>query len=201
MAQYIVGVDEAGRGPLAGPVAVGAVCLSLDRYRQLLKAPDLSFLKESKQLSGKNRDQWYSWLLKERRRNRLQFTVVLVGPEQIDQLGIAPTLKLAVGRGLYRLSTPTDRPRVLLDGGLTAPVGFSDQQTIIGGDDSEPIIALASIAAKVRRDRKMIQLAKQYPGYDLERHKGYGTASHVRALMQAGLSPIHRRSFCRRWVK
>ncbi len=158
-------------------------------------------LRDSKQLSAKRRDAWYRWLQKAQQRGELNFAVSLVGEKIIDQRGIVYAINLGLRRVLRRLNLRPARCLIQLDGGLRAPAGFKNQQTIIRGDQSVPIIMLASIAAKVRRDRRLIRLARRYPGYGFEVHKGYGTAAHYQALHRLGLSPIHRRSFCQALLK
>ena len=133
----------------------------------------------------------------------------------IDTYGIVPSIKSALDRALTKVTEkvivtrskdsppvvfqglPLDKVEVRLDGGLRAPERFSNQITIVRGDVSEPVISLASIAAKVERDRLMCRLATKHPGYGLEVHKGYGTLAHRRAIQERGLAEIHRRTFCR----
>lgn len=188
-----VGVDEAGRGPLAGPVSVAAVAL-------MARVPlDIGMsrgtLKDSKQLSEKKRGQWFEWLRGKQKSGRIKFTASLVGEKTIDRIGIVKAVKIGIGRCLKRLDLKPEQCRVLLDGNLAAPKVYRNQKTIIRGDEKIPLIMLASIIAKVRRDRRMIKLARVYPDYNFETHKGYGTRAHYRALNRYGLSPLHRRSF------
>ncbi len=189
--KFIIGIDEAGRGPLAGPVAVAAVAVKRGYDWRPFD------LKDSKQLSPRRRTEWYQWLLAARRQGRLDFAVSLVGEKIIDERGIVTAVRLGLERVLRRLKLAPESCRVLLDGGLRAPKFYLKQKTIIRGDSLVPIIMLASIAAKVRRDRRLISWAARYPGYSFEIHKGYGTKAHYQALRRLGLTPVHRRSFCR----
>lgn len=188
----LVGIDEAGRGPLAGPVAVGAVFLPRGFNRRLIDG-----VRDSKQLTERAREEWFRLLRSWRREGALAFSVALVGAQHIDRFGIVSAVRLGIRRTLARLPAQTEGARILLDGGLRAPSRFEIQETIIRGDESEPVIALASIAAKVTRDRFMRSLAEEYPHYGFETHKGYGTAAHYRAVQKLGRSPEHRSSFLR----
>lgn len=130
---------------------------------------------------------------------QLNFAVAFSSSSMIDTYGIVPAIKSALARALEKVLEA--RPlglemEILLDGNLRAPENFSNQRTIIRGDEIEPIISLASIAAKVERDRLMVRLATKYPVYSFETHKGYGTAAHCALIRTNGLSAIHRRSFC-----
>ncbi len=197
MRKWLVGIDEAGRGPLAGPVSVGVV-VAPSAFKTVFKK---YAVKDSKKLSEKDREQWYKWLNKERREGKLNFATALVSNQIIDKQGIVPAVRLGIKRCLARLNLEPEECEVLLDGSLKAPLIFKSQKTIIKGDETEPIIALASIAAKVRRDRYMCRLAAEYPKYQFEIHKGYGTKAHYAALKKHGLSTIHRLSFLKRGVR
>lgn len=191
--KFIVGIDEVGRGPLAGPVAIGAVLFRADRIPEhLLGARD------SKQLSPDARELWFGKIREARRNGDLDYRVAFVGAPLIDRDGIVPSLNLAMRRTLERLSPHPRQTLILLDGGLKAPEHFLFQQTIIGGDRTEPIISLASIAAKVLRDRKMTRLAREFPEFGFEIHKGYGTKLHRERIREYGPCELHRRSFISR---
>ena len=194
---FLVGIDEAGRGPLAGPVSVGVVVMPFNFKPALAKYS----VKDSKKLSEKDREIWYKWLIKERRLNKINFATALVSHEVIDKRGIVYAVRLGIKRCLNRLELNPNKCEILLDGSLRAPAKFKNQKTIIKGDETEPIIALASIAAKVRRDRQMTRLAKEYPKYNFEVHKGYGTKAHYAALKKYGPSVIHRLSFLKGGVE
>lgn len=196
-ARSVVGIDEAGRGPLAGPVAVGAAMVRGDRLKVSGFKKWCKGLKDSKKLSEKKREEWFEKMKVAEREGWLTFAVVMVSAREIDRHGIAPSISRALTQALTKLNADPAHTLVLLDGGLKAPEEFAFQKTIIKGDEKESIISLASIAAKVSRDRLLKCLAKRYPGYGLEVHKGYGTAAHRSAMRRHGLSAIHRKSFCR----
>lgn len=193
--QYIVGIDEVGRGPIAGPVAVGVLRISADNLARLRKARAFAGLRDSKQLSPKQRAVWFARVKDWRDSDTLTFAVRFVSAAQIDARGISLAIKKAMAAGLRALKVTGKRELVLLDGGLRAPAHILHQKTIIKGDEKEVVIALASIAAKEVRDAHMRRLAKRYSGYGFEQHAGYGTAGHYAALREKGLTPEHRRTF------
>ncbi len=185
----IVGIDEAGRGPLAGPVAVGVVTLRESFNKQFFKG-----IKDSKQLTAEERELWFSLAMEAKKRGELDFRTALVSEKVIDRHGISYALRLGIKRCLAGLAaTPEDQ--IFLDGSLKAPAEFQHQLTVIKGDEKIPVISLASICAKVIRDRKMVRLSKKFPQFDFHIHKGYGTARHLLALRQYGATVLHRRSF------
>jgi len=192
---YIVGIDEAGRGPLAGPVAVGAVSIPLNFNKNFFKS-----IRDSKKLTSDDRELWFELALEARKEGALDFAVSLVSERVIDRKGIAYAIRLGIRRCLVALSTPEDS-QVFLDGGIKAPEKFKHQLTVIKGDEKIPVISLASIVAKVVRDRRMVGLSKKFPEFDLHIHKGYGTLLHRRALEKYGPTAIHRRSFLTRLTK
>lgn len=177
----VCGVDEAGRGPLAGPVVAAAAIL--ERSRPL---PD--GLNDSKKLTARKRDYLYEWL-----REHTVYAVAVAPPEEIDQYNILRASLRAMARAIEAL---TLTPEIALIDGNAAPNPAPCRiQTVVKGDSKSLSIAAASIIAKVTRDRMMEQLAKQYPHYGFEQHMGYGTAQHMGALRLHGPCPIHRRSF------
>lgn len=181
----VAGVDEAGRGPLAGPVVAGAVILDPDR-----EIPDLA---DSKALSERRREM----LAKDIRQGALAWSVAWADAHEIDQLNILQATFLAMRRAIIGLRvTPA---RVEVDGNRLPDLRFGgrriDGAAIIGGDGLVPAISAASIIAKVQRDQMMCSLDAIYPDYGFRRHKGYGTAAHRDALGQHGPCPQHRRSF------
>ena len=188
----ILGIDEAGRGPLAGPVAVGAVSISPDFNKKFFKG-----IKDSKQLSPEERELWFSLAQEGKRRNELDFKVSLVSERAIDRHGIAYAIRLGVKRVLRGLGVEGESSQIFLDGALKAPPEFKHQLTVIRGDEKIPVISLASICAKVIRDRKMVNFSKKYPQYDFDLHKGYGTKIHRTAIRKYGLTELHRVSFTR----
>ena len=187
---YIVGIDEAGRGPLAGPVAVGGVRIDERFDKKFFKG-----IKDSKQLTLEERELWFALANEARKKGELDFAVALVSQKVIDRHGIAYAIRLGIKRVLKRLEVPEKDTQVFLDGALKAPVEFKHQLTVIKGDEKIPVISLASVCAKVTRDRKMGKLAREFPGFDFDVHKGYGTRMHREALKKYGPTSLHRRSF------
>lgn len=188
--RFTLGVDEAGRGPLAGPVSVGIVAVP-EGFDVAKEFPGVT---DSKKLSEKRREAIYEMLLARVALGDARFRVEFESAEAIDTEGIAVVIRRAVSRGVNALAPDAALVRVQLDGSLRAPVEYS-QETIVNGDALVPLIGLASIAAKVERDRLMVELAKAHPQYGFEGHKGYGTKAHYEALREYGLCSIHRRSF------
>ncbi len=190
----IIGIDEVGRGPLAGPVTVCVVACEEKIYKKLKNDKRLPPLgKDSKKLSPTNR-QKYAKILKY---IGLAYVVVNVSNTVIDKKGISFAIKKAISLGINKLKLNPKKSLILLDGGLKAPKEFIKQKTIIKGDEKEKIIAWASILAKVSRDDLMIRTGKRYPEYGFEAHKGYGTAIHRKMLKKHGLSAFHRVTFCK----
>lgn len=187
-----IGVDEVGRGPIAGPLLVCALLVP-EGYdpKRLLGVND------SKQLTEEEREEWLAFAEYERDAGHLRWGFGWVDSGIIDAKGMSWSLRSAVGDALGNLALADTTARVFLDGSLYAPPEYS-QETIIGGDAKVPAISLASVIAKVTRDRKMTQLALEFPEYGLEKHKGYGTKAHYEAIRKHGLTPIHRRSFLTR---
>lgn len=186
MYEYFCGIDEAGRGPLAGPVAVG-MCRVRSNIEVLSLFPEV---RDSKKLSPKKREEIYKKLLETK---EVETIVALIDAKHIDTYGIQHALTSGIEKVTSSLGANV---YIQLDGGLRAPQQFH-QETIIRGDQSIPLISLASIAAKVVRDEYMLHAAKKYPKYHFETHKGYGTKLHRAQIKAHGLSPIHRKTFCR----
>ncbi|MEK9182323.1 MAG: ribonuclease HII [Patescibacteria group bacterium] len=195
--QYIVGIDEVGRGPLAGPVAVGACLISALKIKSLQAKGFFKGIKDSKKLSEKSREEWLEKIEELKTKGDLDYSVSFVSNKIIDKKGISHCLRLAIENSLKKLKAEPLKTMILLDGGLKAPEEFIYQKTIIKGDEKEPIISLASIAAKVARDRKMVGYSKKFPQYGFEIHKGYGTLLHRQRIKKYGLSELHRKSFCK----
>lgn len=187
----VVGVDEVGRGPVAGPVAVGVVMAQRDLFTSL---HDHFFFTDSKKMTPLARERVFKEARKKKISGELLYTVSFVSASVIDAQGINPAISKAVVRSLSRLGVREETP-ILLDGGLKAPLRFIYQETIKGGDGSELPISLASIIAKVLRDRRMVNYEKMFPGYDLSSNKGYGTLKHIEAIKKFGTSKIHRSSY------
>ena len=193
---YLVGIDEAGRGPLAGPVAVGAVLVPQDFDWGLIRG-----VRDSKQLSPNARERTYREAVLLERKGALRFAVAFASARSIDRIGIVPSIRTALASALRRVGADPLSCRVLLDGSLAAPSRFLRQETIIRGDATEPVISLASIVAKVERDRLMQRYARTYPNWGFEVHMGYGTAAHRMEIARQGLTPLHRASFCTRLAR
>lgn len=188
--KFVLGVDEAGRGPLAGPVAVGVVAVE-EGYDILAAFPGLN---DSKKLSEKRREALFEKLQEEIRAGNVRAAVTLSSAAMIDGKGIAYAIRNGVSKGVTKLLPKPEDGKVYLDGSLKAPLEYA-QETIIGGDGTVPAIMLASIAAKVTRDRYMKKIAVEYPAYGFAVHKGYGTKAHREAIQKHGVTPVHRRTF------
>lgn len=200
---HIVGIDEVGRGPIAGEVAVGAVLIFAEHYKKVEKI--FPIIKDSKKLTPKKREAWLEKIREAEGFGYLVSYVAFVSSAEIDKKGIAHSIRAALAESLATVVTGTqissgliqslDKVKVLLDGGLKAPKEYEYQETIIKGDEKELAIALASIVAKVTRDERMVKLAKKFPEYGFEKHKGYGTRLHYAAIRKHGLTKHHRRSY------
>ena len=186
-AGLVCGIDEAGRGPLAGPVVAGAVILPADCR--------ILYLNDSKKLSEKRREE----LFLEIKEKAVSWAVGIASPEEIDEITILQATYRAMRQAVGQLNPA---PGVLLNDAVTIPElpESLTQVPIIKGDAKSVSIAAASILAKVTRDHMMIEYDKIYPEYGFARHKGYGTAVHISALKEYGPCPIHRRSFITRFV-
>ena len=177
---WICGIDEVGRGPLAGPVVAGAVILP--RNSKIL------YLNDSKQLSAEKREQLYDVILE----HAVAVGIGIVSPQRIDEINILQATFLAMRRAMDQLRV---RPDIaLIDGNRETDFGLP-VQTIVKGDSLSANIAAASILAKVTRDRFMLEMDEEYPQYGFATHKGYGTRAHYAALREFGPCPIHRRTF------
>lgn len=184
----IVGLDEVGRGPVAGPLSVGAVVLP--------STPRIKGLNDSKQLSPAVRYE----LSREIKEIACAWSVVHIPPDEIDAKGISASLYKAFGKALQQVEEQYPQVKtILVDGN---PLGLDLREVnLIKGDSRSASIAAASIIAKVERDALMDQWAQEYPVYGFDSHKGYASADHIAAIKEHGLSPIHRASFCRAWTQ
>ena len=178
---YIAGVDEVGRGPLAGPVVAAAVILPQDF--------DVLGIDDSKKLSPKKREELFEVIKEE----ALAWSVGWVGPERIDEINILEATKEAMTQAVQGLSLQPDH--VLIDGNFTVRALALPQTAIVKGDANSTSIAAASILAKVTRDRYMEEMDAVYPGYAFASNKGYGTKAHYDGLKAQGPTPIHRKTF------
>lgn len=190
--KYIVGIDEVGRGPLAGPVAVCAFLMPAN-----FPTKDFGPLKDSKKLTPEKRGDIFLKLKILKKNKKINYSVCYESAKRIDKIGISQAIKNCLEKSLRNLKVKPAECLVLLDGGLKAPAEYVNQKTIIKGDEKERAIAFASIAAKVSRDELMCKLAKKYPKYGFEIHKGYGTAKHCGFIRKYGLSEEHRKCFCK----
>jgi len=225
--KYIIGIDEVGRGPIAGPVAVCAFLMKDDSFLKNIKEKKLAStkgglpkLKDSKKLSKKQREIWFEFLKIAKTEGKCSYEVSFVSPENIDKFGIAKCIQKALDKSLGKIagqnylnfrrftqitgaytdknlnnSVQLNSCKIFLDGGLHAPAEYENQETIIRGDELHPVISMASIMAKVTRDRIMTNYAVEYPEYGFEKHSGYGTKAHYEAIKKHGQTPLHRKSF------
>lgn len=234
--KYIIGIDEVGRGPLAGPVAVCAFVIKDEKFIEsaisrtygkkdigpsYVKLPKL---KDSKKLSKKQREEWFEYLKVAKTEGLCDYAVSFVSPENIDKFGIAKCIQKALNKSLEMIEKQNClnfcpcRPQysglsgenlnnsveqsffvqqynIFLDGGLHAPKEYINQETIIRGDELHPVISMASIMAKVTRDKVMVKYGKVYPEYGFDKHSGYGTKAHYEAIKTHGQTPIHRKTY------
>jgi len=233
--KYKIGIDEVGRGPIAGPVCVSAFLVKDESFLESCtsrtcaknKNKNLSKLRDSKKLSKKQREEWFEYLKIAKTEGFCDFSVSFVSSENIDKFGIAKCIQKALDESLERVIlqnksfssglAPAPVPLVrgpekknyftkllkddlssfiiFLDGGLKAKEEYINQETIIKGDELHPVISLASIVAKVSRDKIMEKYGKEYPEYGFEKHVGYGTKTHYKAIKKHGQTPIHRKTF------
>ena len=184
-AGYICGIDEAGRGPLAGPVVAGAVILPHDC--------EILYINDSKQLSEKKREALYQVIQEE----AVAWAVGIIGPERIDEINILQATYEAMRQAVQKLQV---QPDILLNDAVTIPQISIPQVPIIKGDAKSLSIGAASILAKVTRDHIMIAYDKEYPEYGFASHKGYGAKAHIEAIKKHGPCAIHRKSFIKNFV-
>jgi|SRR3989344_45226 len=182
--KVVIGIDEAGRGPLAGPMVIAAVAGIATR--------ELHGIRDSKKLTRLAREHWYRIL-----KQRAICQYVSVSASKIDRDGISRSAREAIATLLKKF--PVSPDMVLLDGSIFAPPEYR-QKTIIKGDEKIPLISAASVIAKVTRDRHMQRLHAKYPQYNFAQHKGYGTKAHFASIKKHGLSAIHRKTFCTRSI-
>ena len=202
--KYIIGLDEVGRGPLAGPVTVAAVALKVNSK---FKIQNSKFkLRDSKRLSPQKREKWFDWI----KENKIPYAVASVSPKIIDKINVSKAANLAVTRAFQKLTknyeVKAKSCKVYLDGGLHLktiyPIPHTlSPRTVIRGDEKIKAVMLASIVAKVTRDRKMRQLHKKYPYYGFAQHKGYGTKKHFRVIKKNGICVLHRKTFLKNLYK
>jgi ribonuclease HII len=185
---HIAGLDEAGRGPLAGPVVAAAVVFPAEWLRGEFPA-ELRDLNDSKQLSEPQREHYFAWLTT---RAEIRFAIAQADAALIDRINILQATHRAMNDALAQLTPPP--AHVLVDGLRVKSLRWA-QTPLVQGDARSYSIAAASVLAKVTRDRRMREFDRQFPGYGFAKHKGYGTPAHLAALARLGPCPIHRRSF------
>jgi ribonuclease HII len=183
--ECIAGLDEAGRGPLAGPVVAGAVIIQ--NFQSIYNDPIFKEIKDSKQLSAKQREYIYKNLIKNK---NIKWGIGIVSEKMIDKINILEATKLAIQKAITNLKCDY----LLIDGNFKIKTNIP-QRSIVKGDQKVMSIAMASIIAKVTRDRIMQKFHKKYPKYQFDKHKGYGTSLHIKMIKEFGACPIHRKTF------
>ena len=183
--KYVCGVDEAGRGPLCGPVVAAAVILPKDAH--------IEGVNDSKKLSERKREKLFDDIMK----NAIAVGIGMSDVKVIEEINILNATKEAMKQAIYNLSVRPDY--VLIDGNQNIQIDI-DRETVVSGDAKSESIASASIIAKVTRDRLLRDYDIKYPEYGFAKHKGYGTKQHIEAIKEYGLTPIHRPSFCKKFV-
>ncbi len=195
--KYTIGIDEVGRGPIAGPIALGSFVFLDEKAKRIFHG-----VKESKQLSFKQREFWFKKIVEEKKKGNVDYAVCFASNKEIDNKGLVYCINKCLTNCLKKMTKCKPKEsKIILDGGLKAPVDYLNQKTYIKGDEKFTVIALASIAAKVMRDRKMIKYSSQYPGYGFEKHVGYGTKDHIAMIKKLGISEIHRKSFMKNLIQ
>ncbi len=198
--KYLIGVDEVGRGPLAGPVCVCVVAIEKSVAPKILKK--FSALRDSKKMTAKKRAEIVQEVfILNKTKSEIIFEIKKCSAKEIDKIGISKCIKKCIAEGLKGLEKKGidgGNSEVRLDGALRAPSTYPHQKTIIRGDNSEKIISLASVLAKVYRDNLMTKLNKKFPQYNFAQNKGYGTKAHIQAIKKYGQTSEHRKTFCTR---
>ena len=194
--KWVIGIDEVGRGPLAGPVYVCATAMPVKEY----KKKQWFDLNDSKKMTAKAREKWHKEARAMEKMGALRIAMSNRTAKMIDRKGIAVCIRECIAEALEKLQIEPKDCTVLLDGSLKAPVQYKDQKTIIKGDSKEKIISLASVIAKVSRDRYMQDIHRKYPLYGWDSNKGYGTQAHIKAIKAHKISLLHRVSFLNRII-
>lgn len=182
--QVICGIDEAGRGPLAGPVCAAAVILPF--------GTEILGLNDSKKLSEKKREALFPVITEK----AVAYGIGFASEQEIDEINILNATFLAMRRAVEALNISPDL--LLIDGNQKPKIGAGEEVTVVKGDMKSVSVAAASVLAKVSRDRYMLERAQEYPQYAFEKHKGYGTKLHYEKIAEFGISPLHRRSFLKK---
>jgi ribonuclease HII len=194
MKPYLIGIDEVGRGPVAGPVTICAFKILASEYNKLEEQNFFDKLKDSKKLSEKKREEWFVKFSQLEKENIIAYSCLSKTAKEIDAIGISVCIHKLIPETLQELKVDST-DKIFLDGSLSAPEEFLNQETVIKGDEKIPVISCASIIAKVLRDRKMTEFHKEFPEYGLDQHKGYGTLKHMEAIKKHGISEIHRLTY------
>lgn len=182
--QLICGIDEAGRGPLAGPVCAAAVILPI--------GTEIEGLNDSKKLTEKKREMLFPIITKK----AIAYGIGFASEQEIDEINILNATFLAMRRAVEALGISPDL--LLIDGNQKPKIGVGEEVTVIKGDAKSVSVAAASVLAKVSRDRYMLEKSQEYPQYAFEKHKGYGTKLHYEKIAEYGVSPIHRKTFLKK---
>lgn len=182
--RLVCGIDEAGRGPLAGPVCAAAVILPI--------GTEIEGLNDSKKLSEKKREMLFPMIIE----NATAYGIGFASEQEIDEINILNATFLAMRRAVEALGISPDL--LLIDGNQKPKIGVGEEVTVIKGDAKSVSVAAASVLAKVSRDRYMLEKSQEYPQYAFEKHKGYGTKLHYEKIAEYGVSPIHRKTFLKK---
>lgn len=197
--KWIIGIDEVGRGPLAGPVYVCAAAMPVSLYKKTAWRKNLPLLTDSKRMNAHNRMLWYQHAAKLKKEGCVRYALASKSAHDIDMHGITTCISLCITKVLRDLKLDPEDCTVLLDGGLKAPFMYT-QQTVIKGDLLHPIISLASVIAKVSRDTVLARLHLKHPEYSWNTNKGYGTKAHTDALRTQGITTLHRKTYLRKYL-
>jgi len=192
---YHIGIDEVGRGPIAGPVTIGMFCVHQSSLNHVQKR--LQGITDSKQLRPKQREYYVDIVKQLTKEGLCTYTTSSVSASRIDAKGIVWAIRTALSRALNGLNHNPENTSVFLDGGLKAPEKYIYQETIIRGDIHNWLIATASVIAKVHRDAKMCRYSQKYPQYEFHNNKGYGTKRHYELIRKHGMCTLHRKM----WIK
>ncbi len=203
---FIVGIDEVGRGPLAGPMYICVFGYFENEEKNLKKI--LENIDDSKKISEKKREVFFEKISELKKEKKVFAEIFSCSALEIDKFGLSKCLKKMIEKGLEKILKDADLPsanppqnfQIFLDGSLKAPEKYQNQKTIIGGDGKIFSISCASVTAKVKRDEYMKKITKNFPEYKFEKNKGYGTKEHRKAIAKIGISKIHRKTFCKKFV-
>lgn len=195
--EWVIGIDEVGRGPVAGPVTV---CAFAVRAQFIVDINRMGF-RDSKKLSPQKREQFAQVLNNCAQLHMCTWAIESADAHTIDTDGITSAIQTVIAKCFKKLALHSEQVDIYLDGGLRAPKSYFRQHTVIRGDDLFPVISCASILAKVYRDHVMEQYDKKFPEYGFFDNKGYGTPAHMKAVKKHGLSPLHRKSFLKDLVR